>query len=120
MQEHLSLLASVSLVGVEPVTREGKPRLPTLVGQPKDLSESGLALILPTKYLAGRDLTEKNHLLRIVLTLPRATVVMRARTVRGRLLDEQRRRRGFLIAVRILNISDDYHARYAEYLRSLV
>lgn len=114
-----SLVASISLVGDEPIAGEGKQRLPTLVGQPKDLSESGLSLILPTKFLRDRDLTEEGHIVRVVLSLPATTVVMQAKTVRGVQIDKQKPQKGFLIAFHILNMSDDYHARYTEYLRSL-
>lgn len=103
------------VVGVALADAAGRRR--SLTGRVRDLSESGLSLLLPTGEVCG-ELAERGRLLAVVLTLPSGVVRLRAgvahcagRQGRGGLLV------GYLVGISIAEIDDDDHARLIEYIR---
>ena len=95
------------------VNSNGSRRLPTLNGHTLDVSETGLALIVPAirigeHYLAGAD-----RQLHIKLELPSGPVEMKVRTVRYESLEDEN---GYLIGARILEMSDTDKASYEKYV----
>ena len=86
-------------------------------GYTRDISESGLALIVPSLRLGSTYLTNSDCRLRIVLlNLPVGEVEIEATPVRYEDLGEEG---GHLIGVRITKIKDSDRARLVEYLKTL-
>lgn len=84
---------------------------PVLIGYTRDISETGLSLIVP---IGEYDLPEVGSLLNIKLSLPVGVVEMDASVVRYQLLME-----GHLLGVVITSISDTHRKVYTEYVDTL-
>lgn len=115
VQRRAGLVFHASILGTK-AARALKPL--DLKGYTRDISESGLALVvtgqlIDESYLAGRTLLE------VRLELPGAPVVMRARPVRYERVDVagEEAERGTLICVRITGMEDRDRAYYTKYLR---
>ena len=91
-------------------------RAASLAGRTRDISEGDLTLVVPSIRIGGDYLTLEDNHLRIALALPNGPVQLIVAPVRFEQLagDE-----GYLVGVRILEISDDDHRLYTEYLRTL-
>jgi hypothetical protein len=86
-------------------------------GLTRDISESGLALIVPSLRIGNSYLTKSECKLRIVLlNLPCGEVEIEATPVRYEDLGEAG---GHLIGVQITRISDSDRARLVQYLNTL-
>ena len=86
-------------------------------GYTKDISESGLALVVPSLRIGDTYLTDSKCKLRIVLlNLPTGEVEIEAAPVR---YEELEGGAGHLIGVRITRISEDDRARFNQYLNTL-
>lgn len=94
-------------------------RAPELAGYTRDLSASGLALILPAVHVGGRYLTGADIILRVVLELPTGALALLATPVRHEQLGAEDTDKGFLIGVRIKEMSAADRARYEDYLAQL-
>ena len=102
------------------VSSNGSRRLPRLNGHTLDVSNTGLALIVPAirigeHYLAGAD--RKLH---VKLELPTGPVEMKVATVRYESLEESREETGYLIGARISEMSDQDRATYHKYIANLL
>lgn len=88
----------------------------SLAGRTRDISEGDLTLVVPSIRIGGDYLTLEDNKLRIVLALPSGPVELVVAPVRFEQLagDE-----GYLVGVRVLEMSDDDHRLYAEHLRTL-
>jgi hypothetical protein len=113
------LLFSVVLSG-ETKTDSGSGRL-HLVGHTKDISEIGLALVVPIAEIDERYLTGEDSKLQLELYLPDGVLKITARPVHYKLLDESSRdgvfTEGYLIGAEITNVND--HRLFTEYLSTL-
>lgn len=98
-------------VGVAVLGSGGGPR--SLTGRVKDISETGLAILLP-KGKTCRELSERGLPLAIVLTLPSGVIKLRAEVAHC----STRRGRwgGYLVWVRITEIHEEDHDRLIEYI----
>lgn len=94
----------------------GARRASQLAGYTRDLSASGLALILPAVRVGGRYLTGADVTLRVVLELPTGPLALLATPVRHEQLGADDADRGFLIGVRITEMSAADRARYEAHL----
>jgi hypothetical protein len=104
------------------LSREQLERAPFLEGTTADISASGLALIVPAIRINDRYLTAPDQLLRLLLELPSDLVEMRVAPVRYEQLeraDGAAKTSGYLIGVRIAEMSDTDRARFDEYLKEL-
>ena len=95
------------------MSSNGSRRLPSLNGHTLDVSNTGLALIVPAirigeHYLAGAERT-----LYVKLELPSGPVEMKVVTVRYENLDDGS---GYLIGARILEISDADRASFQKFV----
>jgi hypothetical protein len=90
-----------------------------LEGHTRDLSTCGLALILPAIRLGERYLTGDAHTLRITLRLPAGSIQIHATAARYERLDDQDPDTGYLVGVRIKEMSDKDRALFEDYLRTL-
>ncbi|HYE66734.1 MAG TPA: PilZ domain-containing protein [Pyrinomonadaceae bacterium] len=97
----------------------GTHRPPTLKGHTRDLSETGLSLIVPSIRLGDRYLTGENRTLRITFELPSGLINLHAAPVRYELLDEDEIEIGYLIGAHITQMSSSDRTRFIKYLRTL-
>jgi c-di-GMP-binding flagellar brake protein YcgR len=87
-----------------------------LEGYTLNISEAGMALIVPTIRLGSLYLTAAASLRIVILDLPTGEVEIEATPVRYKNLGEGK---GYLIGVRIAQISDEHRARLVQYLNTL-
>jgi PilZ domain len=90
-----------------------------LAGYTRDVSATGLALIVPAVRIGGKYITGENRTLRITLKLPNGLVEIKATPVRYSPLDEEGSDTGYLIGVHITEMSDEDRARFNSYLEML-
>lgn len=86
-------------------------------GRTKDLSASGLALILPSTLIDERYCSDESRL-QLSLHLPTGPVSLEVTAVRCEPLRQEDTAMGYLMGTRILSI-DDNRDEYDEYLRSI-
>lgn len=84
-----------------------------------DLSPNGLALVVPRITLGEHHLVGENRGLNLKLLLPGGPVEMQVTPVRYERLDEDQPETGYLIAAKIVRISDDDRSKYSAYVASL-
>ena len=109
---------SVSIVDEGAGLEDTRPQHP-LVGHTRNLSETGLALIVPSLRLGTNKLNDENRTLRLMLDLPTGTAEIHVVPVRSLQLGEEDPDSGYVIGVRIIHLSDDARARLTKFLRSL-
>jgi hypothetical protein len=110
------LLFSLSLL--DPESAAGAEHLIPLEGYTRDISETGLSLIVPTLRISDTYLTDVSCKLRIVLVdLPTGKIEIYAKPVRYEQLDEPEK--GHLIGVEITQLSVGDRARLLQYLSTL-
>lgn len=111
------LTASVSLLDVKLVAESAIPRrLPQIEAYTRDLSQTGLALIVPNIRIGEYYLTGEGRRLLVTLNLPPAPLALHVIPVRYEKLDEDRAETGYLIGVRITEVGDADRARFNAYL----
>jgi hypothetical protein len=101
------------------LTGERLQRAPHLDGVTRDMSTSGLALIVPAVRIGERYLTGPDVTLRLVLEHPTGPLELLAAPVRYEQLDETETAKGFLIGARIREMSAEARARYEAHLKQL-
>jgi hypothetical protein len=90
-------------------------------GHTYDLSANGVALIVPAITLGEHHLVGENRSLRVQLELPSGPVEMQVLPVRYERLEEHRSETtGYLIAVKIVGMSEEDRAKYGEYVSTLL
>ena len=112
------LLFTVVLSGETSTTHSGRLHL---VGHTIDISEIGLALVVPIAEIDERYLTNEGSKLQIELFLPSGAIKITARPVHYKLLDENSGENvfteGYLIGAEITKVSD--HDLFVKYLSTL-
>src|ERR1051325_7486688 len=109
---------SLSLVSVTK-SLNGTRRVSSVDGHTLDLSVKSLALIVPRITLGQHHLVGENRNFNLSLELPDGPIQLQASPVRYERLDEHRSEQGYLIAVKIVNISEDDRERFEEYIANL-
>jgi hypothetical protein len=97
----------------------GSRRVNSMTGHTRDVSERGLALIVPVITLGDHHLVGENRSLNISLELPDGAVLMQVIPVRYERLDEQASETGYLLGVKITTIQAEDRVRFEEYVASL-
>ncbi|MEP6818719.1 MAG: PilZ domain-containing protein [bacterium] len=97
----------------------GSRRVSTMNGHTVDLSANGLALIVPQITLGEHHLVGENRFLNLKLQLPDGPVEFQAVPVRYQRLEEHEHQTGYLIAMKIVRMSDGDRVKYSEYFASL-
>jgi hypothetical protein len=93
---------------------------PTLLeGYTRNLSETGLAIVVPSLYLGGRYFNLVGSPLHIVLELPAGRVRISATTVRCERLDEKEGEDGYLVGLCITEMNDSEWVKLVQYVRTL-
>ncbi|HEX8919886.1 MAG TPA: PilZ domain-containing protein, partial [Pyrinomonadaceae bacterium] len=98
---------------------KGLPDAPALVGFTRDLSETGLTLLLPSVRIGSAYLTDVESYLEVKLELPGGAVAIRTASVRFEQLPRREAGCGYLLAVRIVNMQNDERDRYVAFLKTL-
>jgi PilZ domain-containing protein len=112
-QRKARLMISVSL------TTGGETTMP-LEGYTRDISEDGLAIIVPSLRVGDTYLNSEDCTVRVVLLeVPAGSVEIYATPVRYQYLEVSGPEEGHLLGLRITKMSDEDRARYDRYLRSL-
>lgn len=95
------------------------PRTLRLVGRTRNISETGLAFVVPTLRI-GEDFARViGSRLVVTLYLPSGHVEIHATPVRYEQLSQSSSERGYLIGVRITEMADNEWVRMVEYVRTL-
>jgi hypothetical protein len=114
----VGLALNVSLPGADASKKDDKPL--RLAGYTRDISASGLALIVPSIRVGGQYVTGENRRLRIMLKLPTGLIEIHATPVRySPLDDEDGVDTGYLVGVQIVSMSDEDRARFTAYLEQM-
>jgi hypothetical protein len=115
------LLFSVLLVGTKTSVDSAPPQSLNLVGQTRDISATGLGLVIPVAQIDEKYLVGEESTLRVELYLPTGLIEISARPVRCERLSETREKsifpEGYLIGAQITEVSDP--DRFIEYLKTL-
>ncbi|HEX8181818.1 MAG TPA: PilZ domain-containing protein [Pyrinomonadaceae bacterium] len=112
------LRLSCSVAPHEPQSASTR-RTQQLAGRTRDLSATGLALILPAVRVGDRYLTGTDVTLRVVLEHPTGPLELLATPVRHEQLGPEDDEQGFLIGVRIKEMNAAARARYDAHLAGL-
>ena len=110
------LVVNVSLLDMKP---DGSRGPTVLAGFTRDVSESGLGIVLPDIRIGKSSVTRPDKTLRIMLGLPGEPVEIHALPVRYVELEEGGESDGYLVGVRIIEISERDRSRYQEFLKTL-
>lgn len=90
-----------------------------LEGHTRDVSTCGLALILPAIRMGERYLTGDANLLRVTLRLPAGSIQLHAVAARYERLGEEDPDTGYLLGVRIKEMTDKDRALFEDYVATL-
>lgn len=90
-----------------------------LAGYTRDLSRTGLALILPSVHIGGQYLTSQNRVLEITLKLPSGFIQLQATPARYSPLEAGGTDTGYLVGLQITQMDAPDRARYDAYLDNL-
>lgn len=94
----------------------GSRRVSTIDGHTLDLSSSGLALVVPTIRLGEHHLVGETRGFTVRLELPGGPVEIKVIPVRYENLDEHESETGFLVGVKIAEMSETDRSRFDEYV----
>jgi PilZ domain len=97
---------------------EGEEQMLPLIGYTRNVSESGLALMVSAKNMSVLYSLGYNYTLQLVLTLPSGSVEMEVSPVRYQHIKEGGGASFILIGSQITKMSDQDRTRFVEYLRS--
>jgi hypothetical protein len=116
-RRNIKLEFRVLLVATK-MSADGEEQTLPLIGYTRDVSESGLALLVSAKsmgvlYSLGHDYT-----LQLVLTIPTGPLELEVRPVRYKHINEGKAGSFILIGAQITKISDKDRTRFVEYLDS--
>lgn len=90
-----------------------------LAGYTRDVSESGLAIIVPAIRIGGQYITDGNRTLQITLKLPDGIINLQCTPARYSPLDEDATDTGYLIGVQIERMTEDDRTLFKAYLETL-
>ena len=107
---------TVSLVNKNKRSNGGRA-MPTLSGHTRDISNNGLALIVPAIRIGGQYLVGEDRVLQIALELPSGPIQMEAAPARYERLDEEGDELGYLIGVHITKISDQHREALLSFIK---
>ncbi|HEV2828038.1 MAG TPA: hypothetical protein VGW76_10590 [Pyrinomonadaceae bacterium] len=109
---------SLSLISASK-SLNGTRRVSSMDGHTLDVSTHSLGLIVPKITLDEHHLVGENRNFNVKLELPDGPLEMLAAPIRYERLEEHRGETGYLIAVKIVAMSDSDRTRFAEYIATL-
>ncbi|MDX6269185.1 MAG: hypothetical protein QOD28_408 [Acidobacteriota bacterium] len=95
------------------------PRTLRLVGRTRNISETGLAFVVPTLRIGDEFARAIGSPLLVTLYLPSGRVEIHATPVSYEQLPPSPSERGYLIGVRVTEMADDEWVRLVKYVRTL-
>lgn len=111
----LRLLFSIS-VNRKARANGAAPSDRTLKGHTRDISASGLAMMLPQVHLEGHHLAAEGRELQVVLELPTGAMPLVVMPMRYEKLDESELGCNYLIGAKIVCIEDDDRNRFEDFI----
>jgi PilZ domain len=115
----VGLALNITLPGAGAGARKDESQPVKLAGYTRDISASGLALIVPSIRVGGQYVTGENRRLRIMLKLPTGPIEIHATPVRYSPLDDDGVDTGYLVGVQIVSMSDEDRAHFNAYLEKM-
>lgn len=113
------LLLSISLPAEQTGTWQ-PPHPPKLIGSTLNVSETGLAIVVPSLRIQDSHIDKEDCRLLVMLDIyPAGVVEMETEVVHWREFKEKETDVRYLVGVRITKMSHDDRARYMEYLDGL-
>ncbi len=110
------LSASVSLIETETDESEW----PSILAYTRDISRAGMALVVPSLHVGCHDLSKGDYVLRIVLAISAETSIrILARLIHCGLFNQDESGIGYLIGVKIEEMSAEDRVLYDEFISSL-
>ena len=96
----------------------GRRPVPAIEGHTRDISSTGLGLIVPAIRIGEHYLTGEDRLLKVVLELPSGPIQLIVTPVRYEPLGDDEDDQGFVIGARITDISTQDRERFTSALKS--
>lgn len=118
-RHEVCLTAPISLLDVQAEAVRGQEKPLTLFGSTRDLSEAGVALVVPFLPIDESYCWEESDSLQITLYLPTGVVSMQVAPVRCRPLDDKEPGKGFFMGAQITEIDEVERASLTEYLNAI-
>jgi c-di-GMP-binding flagellar brake protein YcgR len=112
------LTFTLTLVGPT-IKLNGARKTSTLRGHTIDVSSSGVALVVPSILLAEHHLVGENRKLNVRLELPEGAIEMKVTPIRYESLEEHETETGYMIAAKIVEMSDADRERFRQYVTGL-
>ena len=117
-QRAARLLFTAAPSGVKSAAAAAQP-LPTLIGHTRDISETGLALVVLCMREGDRNFYGTTQGLRVTVSLPTGNVEMEAAPVRYEWAEGSDLGESYVIGMRITGMGADDRRRFNEYLGNL-
>jgi PilZ domain len=109
---------AVSVSVIEPETEESQ--WPSVLAYTRDVSRAGMAIVLPSSRLGCYELNEGDYIVRIVLAISaQASVHITARLAHCGVFSEDETGSGYLIGVKIEEMSAEDRLLYDEFIGGL-
>lgn len=113
----MARLLFVSSLADARLAKSSEQYSPTLICQMRDISLTGLALVVPLIRSGDANFYGLEGTLKITLGLPSGALTVEAVPARYEWLREDDRGEGFLIGAHITSVSGDGRERFSDYLR---
>lgn len=107
------------LISLPNVSRDSKGQPVRLAGYSRDVSETGLGVIVQDTHIAGLEITRPGRRLIISLGLPAGPIEMQVTTVRYSRIAESELETSYLIGVQIVEMSEMARDYYLKFLNTL-
>lgn len=102
----------------ESKTQSGRLNHPqTISGYTRNISDTGLSLILPSVHFGNRYLMDGDLTLRVQIELPGEVINCQVAPVRYEMPYDNQSEWGYLVGLRITNITEQERKRLTQYLR---
>ena len=98
------------------ISAAGEEQTLPLIGYTRDISESGLALLVSAKSMSVLYSLGQNYTLQLVLSLPTGPVELEVTPARYQHINEGEAGSHILIGAQITKINDEDRTRFVEYL----
>jgi hypothetical protein len=92
-------------------------RAATISGHTRNISDTGLSLILPSVHFGNRYLMDGELTLKIEIEFPTGPINFQVAPVRYEALDENQQECGYLVGLHITKIAEPERQRLTQYLR---
>lgn len=117
-RQNARLAFTLSLVG--PATKlNGSRQSAVLRGHTLDVSINGVALIVPSILLGEHHLVGENRKLNVKLELAQGTVEMKVVPIRYESLEEHETETGYLIGVKIVDMTETDRGLFTQFVNAL-